>query len=93
MTKMSNIFVDQAAIEAHGVVFHGPRPIRHGQLIHAMAKLGVPTPINGCTGGGFLLSDGRFATREAAKHVAFKAGQISDERCRSNRVFCTEDLW
>lgn len=85
--------VERAAIIAHGVVFHGPRPMRHHDLIRAMAGIGVPTPINGCTDGGFLLTDGKFVRRHIAKRIAFDAGQVSYERFLSQRVFCSEDLW
>jgi hypothetical protein len=85
--------VERAAIVAHGVVFHGPRPMRHHDLIRAMAGVGVPTPINGTSAGGFMLSNGRFADRAAAKRAAYHAYQITYERFRSARVFCSEDLW
>lgn len=84
--------VECAAILNSGVVFQMPRPFRHHHLIRAMAQIGVPTPINATSAGGFVLSDGRFATRRQAKRYAYGAGQITRERYESQRVFCSEDL-
>lgn len=84
----------QVAILERGVIFTAPRPARHGQLIHAIHKLGLPAPIGGPTGiQGFILNDETFVTRLEAKWQAYVAGQISRERFLSPRVFCTEDLW
>lgn len=85
--------IERAAIIAHGVVFHGPRPMRHHDLIQTMARLGVPTPINGTTVRGFLDTEGDFADRDTAKWIAWRADQISESRMDQGRVFCTEDLW
>lgn len=82
-----------AAIRAHGVVFHMPRPARHCDLIKAMAAIGVPTPINGTSGGGFMTSEGKFVNRTTAKMIAYRAGQITYGRAQCTQVFCTEDLW
>lgn len=82
-----------AAIENSGVVFTMPQPARHHHLIRAMAQIGVPTPINAFSKGGFVLSDGRYTTRRQAKRFAYNAGQITRERFQSQQVFCSEDLW
>jgi hypothetical protein len=85
--------VECAAIINSDVVFRMPRPARHHHLIRAMAQIGVPTPINATSAGGFVLTDGRFVTRRQAKRYAYAAGQITRERFESGRVFFSEDLW
>ncbi len=91
--KQEPVRVTTAAIAAHQVVFTGPRPMRHHDLIRAMVNIGVPTPINGTSAGGFMLSNGRFVVRELAKRIAYHAGQITYQRFKSRKVFCSEDLW
>lgn len=83
--------VECAAIRQHGIIFRMARPARHGHLIRAMAQFGCSTPITGEQ--GFVLDDGRFVTRKQAKRYALFAGQITQERYESGRVFCSEDLW
>lgn len=83
--------VECAAIADSGIVFRMSRPARHGDLIRAMARIGVPTPIIGAQ--GFVLTDGRFVSRRQAKRCAYAAGQITRERYESGRIFCSEDLW
>lgn len=91
MDVQNLVTVHQAAIRQHGVLFTMPRPFRHADIIRAMVLAGVPPPISG--GQGFLLSNGAFATRKAAKLVAYRAAQITEARMEQGRVFCTEDLW
>lgn len=79
-----------AAIRDHdGTVYSVPSPGRHADVIRLMVEKGRPTPITG--NQGFLLSDGRFALRKPAAHIAIKAGQITALKWPPNLF--SEDLW
>lgn len=81
----------QAAVRTgDGVIHTLPRPNRHHDIIRLMAAMGHPQC--GCCNDGFLLSDGRFASRSAAKRIAFLAGQVRRGRTISETM-TSEDLW
>lgn len=52
-----------------GKVYSEPRPARHHDVIAAMRMKGYSGSVAGIR-QGFLLSDGRFATRDAARIIA-----------------------
>lgn len=58
-----------------------PRPARHSHL--PVATLAVP---------GFLTSSGRFVTREEARGVAERAGQLVAGAMQSKWLY-SEDVW
>lgn len=62
-----------------------PRPMRHNHLI-ALFPCRVKHQ-------GFLLSDGRYATRAESYNVAYIAGQICHKDETREHVLYTEDLW
>jgi hypothetical protein len=87
----NNLHVKFAAIKyTDGYIYAVPRPGRHHTVIGMMADYGHPTPIKGEQ--GFILSDGTFADRQAAKIVAKKAKQLLPRASKSDELF-SEDLW
>lgn len=87
-----------AAIKESGMVCSVPRPGRHHDVIRAMARSGIPIPINGEQ--GFLLSNGRFVGREHAMKIAIFADQLKPPVGpdgvpfkRSAKELFSEDLW
>jgi hypothetical protein len=94
--------VERAAIrrDADGKVWSVPAPGRHHTVMGVMAqefgwKIGDPPVDRGCT-QGFLLSNGRFATRKAAAIIAQRAKQLL-ERAPTGGSFAhglfSEDVW
>lgn len=71
-------------------VYSLPAPARHHELIRKLAREGHEIPIQGEQ--GFLLSDGRFATRYTALEIARSAGQLLKETAPQHRLF-SEDVW
>ena len=91
MTQDDAVTVTGVAIMADtGKVFTLPPPARHHDVIRVMAAAGHTTPITGEQ--GFILSDGRFARRVAAKPYATLAGQILKGRGLLRELY-SEDLW
>lgn len=87
----SGIRVVGVAVKSEsGVLYALPAPNRHHNVIHMMVDSGELAPITGEQ--GFILSDGRFARRAAAKLYAEEAGQILEGR-GSHRELFSEDLW
>lgn len=86
------LLVVAAAIKSaeDGIVYSVPAPGRHHNVIHMLAQAGFKPPVLGEQ--GFLLSDGRFATRTAAKYVARKAGQLLERASELKQLF-SEDVW
>jgi hypothetical protein len=84
--------VEKAAIksEVDGKVFSLDRPARHHDVIKMMVELGYPKPIRGEQ--GFVLSNGRFTHRIAAKAVAIRANQLLERASKSRRL-TSEDVW
>lgn len=84
------LVVAAAILDDDGIIYSVPAPGRHHDVISLMADAGIETPILGEQ--GFLLSDGRFARRTAAKDVARKAGQLLERASKLKELF-SEDVW
>ncbi|TAL43350.1 MAG: hypothetical protein EPN91_06590 [Salinibacterium sp.] len=83
--------VAAAAIrDIDGEVFTVPPPGRHHDVIRMMFEKGRECPSLDCQ--GFVLSDGRFASRKAAKVVAEASGQLLPRASRLRELF-SEDVW
>lgn len=91
MPTPPDLRVEKAAIKtAEGTVWSMDRPNRHCNIIwKIVAESGVPS-VHGET-QGFLLSDGRFATRKASAYIAIKNGQIKELKWPP--YLYSEDLW
>lgn len=96
---MKNLYIVAAACLVDNVIYALPAPNRHHNIIN---KLKIQP---GMDEQGFLLSDGRFVMRKAAKVLAEANGQyLTDEqyaakhkqelgnRYRGDMLF-SEDLW
>lgn len=81
-----------AAVQAHGLTFSLPPPARHHNVLRLMHDLGLPDGPSWITGQGFLLSDGRWASRRDAWLVAVATGQLLDRAGRGPDLF-SEDVW
>jgi hypothetical protein len=86
------LFVVAAAIKRidTGTVYTLDPPARHADVIRKMVSEGVAA-IRPEAEQGFLLSDGRFARRRAAEHVAREAGQLTGKM--HGPILTSEDLW
>lgn len=90
-SDMATLTVAAAAIiDDDGTVFSVPPPGRHHDVIALMASQGRPCPC--IRQQGFVLSDGRYVNRKAAKLVAEKAGQLL-ERASNLDILFSEDVW
>lgn len=89
MSKSTETIV-AAAIKQGDFVASVPRPGRHHNIINALARAGVPIPIDGEQ--GFLTSSGRFVGRRVGKIVAQRAGQDPRDTGLPDMLF-SEDLW
>jgi len=78
-----------AAIQHKGLTFSLPQPARHHHILHLMAELGLPIPIQGKQ--GFMNSHGNFVDRELAAQIAIADGQITELRWPPELF--SEDLW
>lgn len=81
-----------AAIRMGGEVISLPPPARHNDILAHMAKLQhgiyrVPAHTQ-----GFLISDGRFADRRAARKIAEAAGQLLPRDMGLPELY-SEDVW
>lgn len=82
-----------AAVRRDGVVYSLPPPARHHDVIWEIcAKCGLSGYQPRVDDQGFLLSDGRYAMRRAAAHVALRSGQVTTVAHPSHGLF-SEDLW
>lgn len=81
-----------AAAIYHGAIVSLPAPARHFTILHTMSiVMGVDTTQIGPSQEGFLTSDGRFVNRVEAYHIAWKAGQLKEDKL-TPELF-SEDLW
>lgn len=89
---MKGNIVEMAAIlDYDGKVVSLPRPNRHHNIIHYMAKeLGHPCPIAGKQ--GFVLTDGTFVDRKTAKLYAIANGQLLPRHSKLDILF-SECVW
>lgn len=67
------------------------QPGRHHNIIHALAMLGMTTPIGGDQ--AFVTSTGRFVDREEAAKIAIEAGQLRREGLIAPPDLYSEDVW
>lgn len=72
-----------------GRIFSLPRPYRHHHVIRMAAMLGEEIPITGTQ--GFVLDDGTFVMRKAARRLAVGSGQAPEPS--HPRLLFSEDLW
>lgn len=83
--------VAAAIIGYDGKPYSLPPPARHHDCIAYMHfELGHPRPISGVQ--GFMLSDGRFARRKAARIVAKRANQLLERASKGDTLY-SEDVW
>jgi hypothetical protein len=73
------------------IVVTAERPGRHHNIIHALAALGMKTPIGGDQ--AFVTSQGRFVDREEAAQLAIAAEQIKEEDLVAPPDLYSEDVW
>lgn len=78
-----------AAVTVGDLVVSVPRPGRHGDVLHPLAKLGVHV---GPDEQGFLADNGEFYGRVTARTIALEAGQITGKTIHKDELF-SEDLW
>ena len=80
-----------------GSIWFVERPQRHHDVIRLMAKTLGWSPgelrVTYDATQGFLLSDGRFVNRKAAKLVAIKAGQLLPRANAHSTELFSEDVW
>lgn len=89
--KSTDVRVMAAAIKDHdGKVYHVEQPGRHHDVIRLMVRAGCKKPVTGTQ--GFLLSDGQFVGRIAARFVAMAAGQLLPRDSKLKELF-SEDVW
>lgn len=75
-----------------GEIISLPAPARHCDIIfYAHESLGKPRPVRGTQ--GFLLRGGIFAMRKAARRMAIKHGQVTEEKLMKKDSLYSEDLW
>lgn len=80
-----------AVLTERGAIFTLPPPARHCDLNQEMRDAGHD-PMDPGNESGFLLSDGRFARRVPARHIAEEAGQILPGKGRHRELY-SEDVW
>jgi hypothetical protein len=84
------LHVISAAIRVGDLIISRPKPTRHHSILYNAARaFGMPETL---WEQGFLLSDGCFANRTAARKVAEAAGQLI-ERAQNKKQLFSEDVW
>jgi len=89
--KTSLIIIGAAIRDDQGKVHSVPIPGRHHDVIRQMRASGYTGSVQGDR-QGFLLSNGQFATREAAEPIARAADQLGRAKLIGS-VLTSEDLW
>ena len=80
------------AIRGEDFEVYLPKPARHHDVIRALAKTGMKTPIKGEQ--GFIDDELGFVGRLVAGQIAQEAGQLLDEGKRLSRFgLFSEDVW
>ena len=88
---IERLTVEMAAIQDHdGKVYSVPRPGRHHDVIKIMVHEGIKIPITGEQ--GFVLSNGNFVSRKAAKLIAINAHQLLERASKRDELF-SECVW
>ncbi len=86
--KYSGPTITRAAIKTAEDVYHLLPPARHHNVLHRF-NLGSVAHVQ-----GFMTSDREFVTREEAREIALKSGQITEQtNCRHATKLFSEDLW
>lgn len=93
MTREKLSVVAAAIRHPDGTVYSLPPPNRHHNVIWHMVGLGIDTAGHKTIHDqGFVLSDGRYVGRVAAKTVAIAAGQLLDRASKLKELF-SECVW
>lgn len=82
------ILIIAAAIKVGNRLYFIPKPARHHNIIHQMAKNGLK-PYLGIQ--GFITSDDRFVDRAEAMEIAIRSGQFV--QLINRKELFSEDLW
>jgi hypothetical protein len=89
---METLTVEAAAVRLRdGRVFSVPKPGRHCDVLHMMAR-DHDIFQEEHDEQGFLLSDGTFCRRAPAKIIAEKAGQLLPRAMKLRELY-SEDVW
>lgn len=83
--------VAAAVLTSDGLIHSLPAPARHHNVVHRLAEV-FDHPSMDSDEQGFLLSDGTFCRRRAAKIVARNAGQLLERASDLAELF-SEDVW
>lgn len=83
--------VAAALLTPDGLIHTMPPPARHHDIVHRLTEAGIDT-MRATVEQGFLLSNGRFCMRKAAKRVAEKAGQLLERASNLDELY-SEDVW
>jgi hypothetical protein len=81
-----------AIIGRDGKIYSLPPPCRHHDVGRYMIEQGHPKPFPGGDSQGFLLSNGDFVSRRAARGYAFYHGQLLPCAGKTSKLF-SEDVW
>lgn len=85
--------ITHVAIRFQGTTYSLPAPNRHHDVIrHIVKKTGATTVDAHGDDQGFLDADGRYWTRQQARIIATRAGQLL-ERAGKLRELYSEDVW
>lgn len=83
--------VEAAAIRINGEIHSLPKPARHEDVVLSAERSTGKPFIRRDENMGFLLSDGRFASRELALVIAEDARQLI--KAAKYNVLLTENVW
>lgn len=82
-----------AAIRSRdGVIYSLPPPARHHDVGRHMIEQGHPTPFPSGSAQGFLLSNGEFSSRIAARTCAIANQQLLTRAGKTDALY-SEDVW
>jgi hypothetical protein len=84
--------VAAAIVGRDGIVYHLPPPARHHDVGRHMLEQGHPRPFPGGDAQGFLLSNGEFASRIAARTCAIANQQLLPRAGKTAELY-SEDVW
>jgi hypothetical protein len=88
---MSEVRIVAAAIH-HGATISLPPPARHHTVLQTMSiVMGVDATLVRPENEGFLTSEGCFVNRVEAYHIAWRVGQIEEDK--QVPELYSEDLW
>lgn len=90
MVNRKDLRVVAAAVLRGDITYSMPPPARHHDIVQAMAREGLAQ--RGTDEQGFLLNNGHFCMRKAARIVAEDAGQLIRTPEHRDLLF-SEDVW